>query len=173
MNGGGVNSLGIRIGVAGGNECDKDTYALAEEVGTYIAQVGAVLVCGGRLGVMEAAAKGAKLAGGVTIGILPGYDRSEANPFIEHAISTGLGQARNLLVVLNSDVLLAIGGEAGTLSEIALALKHNISVVALRSWKLEAIANMDGFYPCDDAKNAVQLALELSRDKCRVSGPKE
>lgn len=173
MNCSGVTPLQTRIGVAGGNECDAATYTLAEEVGAHIAEAGAVLVCGGRSGVMEAAAKGARLAGGVTIGILPGYNRNEANRFIEHAITTGLGQARNLLVVLNSDVLIAIGGEAGTLSEIALAIKHGIPVVALRSWKLEDIANMKGFYPCNDSGSAVRTALALAMGKADVSAPDE
>ena len=152
----------IYIGVAGGNTCPSKVYILAEQVGTLIAKARATLVCGGKMGVMEAATKGAKKSGGVTIGILPSARREEANDFIDYPICTGLGQARNLLVVLNSDVLIAIGGEYGTLSEIALALKHNIPVVSLDSWELDKIYDkMDDFHQAKTAKEAVDLALEL------------
>lgn len=113
---------------------------------------------------MEAAAKGAQAGGGIAIGILPGFSRSEANPFIQYPICTGLGQARNLLVVLNSNVLIAVGGEFGTLSEIALALKHGIPVIGLRSWGIEKLfdnAEEQGFYPVATAAEAVSLAQTI------------
>ncbi|MBC7292607.1 MAG: TIGR00725 family protein, partial [Thermoleophilia bacterium] len=115
--------------VIGGGRCQAHEYALAEEMGRLIAQEGAVLVCGGLAGVMEAAARGAKKAGGITIGILPGHDRSVANPYLDYVITTGLGHARNLCVVSSGDVVVAVGGGYGTLSEIGLAAKIGRPVV--------------------------------------------
>ncbi len=162
------NKRTLYVGVAGGNNCSDKTYAMAEQVGVRIAKAGAILVCGGKFGVMEAVAKGAKKNGGMSIGILPSGKREEANNFIDFPICTGLGQARNLLVVLNSDVLIAIGGEYGTLSEIALALKHNIPVVSLNSWELDKIYTMqatDNFYHTKTPKEAVELALKLMEER--------
>jgi uncharacterized protein (TIGR00725 family) len=100
---------------------------------------GAVVVCGGLGGAMEAACRGAKAAGGATVGILPGSDRRQANPFVDVALATGLGEARNALVVRVADALVAIGGGHGTLSEIALALKAGKRVVGLRTWEIEGV----------------------------------
>jgi uncharacterized protein (TIGR00725 family) len=108
----------------------------AEDVGRLLAIHGASVVCGGLGGVMEAACRGAKSAGGTTIGILPGLDRGEANAWVDVAIPTGLGEARNALVVRAADVVIAIGGEFGTLSEIALALKTGKPVVGIDTWEL-------------------------------------
>ena len=108
----------------------------AEETGRLLAEAGAAVVTGGLTGVMEAASKGAYEAGGVTIGILPGSDRREANAFVKVAIPTGMGEARNALVVRTADAVIAIGGEWGTLSEIALARKTGKPVVGLGSWEL-------------------------------------
>lgn len=158
----------LSIGVIGANECNQEIYNLAERVGSLIAEKSAALVCGGRRGVMEAAAKGAKKFKGKTIGILPGLNRNEANNFIDYPIVTGIGQARNLIVVLNSDAIIAIGGEYGTLSEIALALKHGISVVALSSWALEKICDekgMNNFFPVNTAEEAVHKAFNLAQQK--------
>ncbi len=156
----------IQIGVAGAAECDATTYALAEAVGREIAKSGAVLLCGGRLGVMEASAKGATAEGGVTVGILPGNDRREANSYIRYGICTGMGQARNVVFVLSTDVLIAVGGEYGTLSEIAIALKHRIPVVGLKSWTSEALSRKpDGdplFRSAETAEEAVEEALRLA-----------
>ncbi len=158
----------LYIGVIGANECNQKIYDIAEKVGSLIAKKSAVLVCGGRMGVMEAASKGAKKSNGKTIGILPGLNRNEANDYIDYPIATGIGQARNLIVVLNSDAIIAVGGEFGTLSEIALALKHGIPVVALNSWSLEKI--YDGketvhFSPVNNAEEAVIKAFELAQKK--------
>jgi uncharacterized protein (TIGR00725 family) len=112
-----------------------------------------VLVCGGRGGAMEAACRGAKEADGLTVGILPGSDRSEANPFVDVVVPTGLGEARNALVVGAADVVIAIGGGYGTLSEIALALKAGKRVVGLGTWEIEGVASADG------AEAAVAAAL--------------
>jgi uncharacterized protein (TIGR00725 family) len=128
--------------------------AAAERVGEGLARRGAVVVCGGLGGVMEAACRGAKGAGGTTVGILPGLDRASANPFVDVAVPTGLGEARNALVVRAADVLIAVGGAYGTLSEIALALKTGKRVVGLGSWEI------DGVEAVEDAQRAVVTALE-------------
>lgn len=125
-----------RISVIGPGDCPVALYRSAREVGRLIAEAGAVLVCGGLGGVMEAASRGAKEAGGSTVGILPGHDRSTANPFIDHAITTGLGEARNLVVVSSGDAVIAIGEGYGTLSEIGLAAKIGRPVIILEGWDL-------------------------------------
>jgi uncharacterized protein (TIGR00725 family) len=113
-------------------------------VGRLLAERGAVLVCGGLGGTMEAACRGAQQAGGTTVGLLPGGSRSDANPFVDVAIPTGLGEARNALVVRAADVVVAVGGGYGTLSEIALALKAGKRVVGLGSWEIEGVLAADG-----------------------------
>jgi hypothetical protein len=113
-------------------------------VGRLVAERGAVVVCGGLGGTMEAACRGAKQAGGTTVGILPGLDRSQANPFVDVALPTGLGEARNVLVVRAADAVIAIGGGYGTLSEIALALKAGKRVIGLGTWEIEGVAAVDG-----------------------------
>jgi uncharacterized protein (TIGR00725 family) len=128
----------VRVSVIGPSEATAQTLALAEQVGSEIAKRGAILVCGGLGGVMEAAARGAKQAGGLTIGILPGTDAWDANPFIDAPIVTGLGEARNVIVVRSADVVIAIGGAFGTLSELAFALKLGVPVVGLGTWQLRA-----------------------------------
>ncbi|HDI51202.1 TIGR00725 family protein [candidate division KSB1 bacterium] len=124
------------IGVIGGSTCSEQIARLAEEVGREIANANAVLVCGGRGGVMEAACRGAKSAGGMTIGILPGDDREQANVFVDVAIVTGMGVARNALVVKSSQAVIAIDGKYGTLSEIAFCLQLGIPVVGLQTWEV-------------------------------------
>jgi uncharacterized protein (TIGR00725 family) len=124
------------IGVIGESAfSDPEHEALAEDVGRRIAASGAVLICGGSTGVMEAACRGARRAGGLTVGILPGTERVEANPFVAIAVATGMGQARNTLIVLSADALIAIGGGYGTLAEIALALRYGKPVIGLRTWE--------------------------------------
>lgn len=151
------------VAVVGGGDTDIHRDALAEEVGRRLAEAGATLVCGGLDGVMAAACRGAADAGGRTVGILPGTDRhaSPPNPYVEIAVFTGLGQARNLLVVLSGDAVIAIGGGWGTLSEIALARKHGRPVVQLAG---EPIVTPDGrsdpgVVPAATAEQAVTLAL--------------
>jgi len=122
------------IGVIGmDGEISEDIRKIAEETGREIAKRGGILVCGGKRGVMEAVAKGAKQNGGITIGILPGKSRSEANPYIDIAIPTGIGRARNLIVVNSSDVIIAISGGPGTLSEIGLSLAEGKPVIAIKT----------------------------------------
>ena len=111
------------LSVIGAGVASLAQQRVAEEVGREIARRGAVLVCGGRGGVMEAAACGARLEGGHTVGILAGYDRAQANQYIEFAIASGMGEARNVIVVASGDAVIALEGEAGTLSEIGLAMK--------------------------------------------------
>jgi uncharacterized protein (TIGR00725 family) len=133
-----------QIGVIGGGTCSSEIYEIAQEVGREIARNGFSLVCGGLGGVMEAACRGAKPevalwpeSGGITIGILPTTDKRDANPYVDLVIPTGLGHARNVLVVHASDALVAVDGEAGTLSEIAIALKVGKPIVGIKSWELE------------------------------------
>ena len=126
----------VHVAVVGARTADETTAGIAEEVGRRLARAGALLVCGGLGGVMEAACRGAKSEHGTTVGILPGTERQEANPWVDVAIPTGLGEARNALVVRAADVLIAIGGEFGTLSEIAFALKTGKPVVGIDTWEL-------------------------------------
>lgn len=119
-------------------------WSIAEEAGRLLAQAGAVVVTGGMSGVMEAASKGAKEAGGTTLGILPGLDRRDANPYVDVAVATGMGEARNALVVRAADAVIAVGGEWGTLSEIALARKTGKPVVGIGSWQLEGLDAAEG-----------------------------
>ena len=116
---------------------------MAEAVGRELGARGVVVVCGGLGGVMEAACRGAKEAGGATVGILPGTDRSAANRFVDVAIPTGLGEARNALVVRAADALIAIGGGYGTLSEIAFALKAGKRVAGIGTWEIEGVERAD------------------------------
>ena len=124
------------VAVVGGGVCSDAEAALAREVGARLAEAGIGVVCGGGGGVMAAACEGARRAGGLTIGILPGNSRTEANPWVDIALPTGLGEARNILVVRCARAVIAIGGEFGTLSEIAFALKLGIPVIGLDTWEL-------------------------------------
>jgi hypothetical protein len=123
------------IGVVGPSAGeDRDACRLAEEVGRLLAERGAVVVCGGLTGIMEHVCRGARGAGGTTVGLLPGDTRAEANDFLTVALPTGLGEIRNALIVRASDALIAIGGGWGTLSEIALAVRTGVPVFGLRTW---------------------------------------
>jgi uncharacterized protein (TIGR00725 family) len=132
-----MKSNQIYIGVIGDAECSEEIAQIAYEVGRRIGEAGAALVCGGRGGVMEAAARGAKSAGGLTVGILPGVSREEANPHVDIPIVTGLRDARNVIIARSCHVLIAVGGMFGTLSEIALACKFGVPVVGLRTWSID------------------------------------
>jgi uncharacterized protein (TIGR00725 family) len=143
------------IGVVGSGDTEKHHDPLAIEVGSLIARHGAVMVCGGLSGIMEAASRGAAQEGGTTIGILPGSEKDEANPHITYPIPTGLGVARNVLIVKTADALIALPGGPGTLSEIALALNIGKPVVDLGGWKIE------GTRTASTADEAVLLALQL------------
>jgi uncharacterized protein (TIGR00725 family) len=145
------------VAVVGAGTCSPDEARTAEEVGALLARAGAVLVCGGLSGAMEAACRGARREGGITVGLLPGADRAAANPHVAIAIPTGLGELRNGLVVRASDALVAVGGEFGTLSEIALALKLGKRVVGLGTWELPRAPQ--AILRARDAAEAVRLAL--------------
>ena len=125
-----------KIGIIGAGICSKEVYQTAETLGRLIAERGDTLICGGLGGVMEAAAKGAKSKGGTTIGILPGLSAEDANPFIDIPIVTGLSHARNVIIVRSSDILIAVAGKYGTLSEIAIALKLGKPVIGICSWNI-------------------------------------
>lgn len=123
-----------QIAVIGSSEPEAETIKLANNVGKIVASLGAVLICGGLGGTMEAAARAAKEAGGLTVGILPDYPKSSANPYIDIAISTGMGHARNVIVVASGDLVVALPGSHGTRSEISIALKLGIPVVGFNAW---------------------------------------
>lgn len=142
-----------RVAVIGGNSPDEDSRLMAYKVGKLLAEKGAILVCGGLGGVMEEAARGAKEAGGLTIGLLPGNRPEEANRFIDIAIATGIGYNRNSIVVLNSGAVIAIDGEYGTLSEIAFARIFGKKVIGLKTWDIKGITQV--WTP----EEAVELAL--------------
>lgn len=146
------------IAVVGDGRCPKEIADRAEAVGRALAEAGATVVCGGLGGVMEAACRGARAAGGTTIGILPGLDPREANPFVDFPIVTGMGQNRNLLVVASADSVVAVSGGYGTLSEIALARKHGIPVVGLGTWPLGDEHIVAAETPEDAAATAVEMA---------------
>jgi uncharacterized protein (TIGR00725 family) len=129
------------VGVIGGRRCSAEIAELAFQVGRDIAEQGWILVCGGMGGVMEQACRGARSRAGITLGILPGDARHGANPHLSCSVVTGLGEARNVLVVKSSQAIIAVGGSYGTLSEIALANAAGIPVVGLRSWRLDPEQN--------------------------------
>ena len=159
----------LLIGVIGGHSCNKKAAKLATELGREIAKLGAILVCGGLGGIMEAAAKGAKQNGGVTVGILPGEDKRDANKFIDIPIATGLGYTRNTLVTTASDIIIALEGRYGTLSEIGFALNAKKPVIGLGSWKL------DGVIQATSVKKTVEILKEIIKqyNKTFLSKEKE
>jgi uncharacterized protein (TIGR00725 family) len=147
-----------QLGVIGGAKCSPEIYGIAQEVGGEIAKNGFSLVCGGLTGVMEAACRGAKEAGGITIGILPTSDSRNVNSYVDVVIPTGLGYARNVLVVHASDALVAVDGETGTLSEIAIALKERKPIVGIKTWDLEGRVPL-----VEGGKEAVALLMGMLR----------
>jgi uncharacterized protein (TIGR00725 family) len=151
----------IVIGVMGPASCDPQTADIARSVGRGVAERGGVLLCGGRGGVMEAAAGGAREAGGLTIGLLPGVNARESapNPHLDVALFTGLGEGRNWVNVCASDAIIAIGGGFGTLSEIALALKAQKPVVLVGSWRFEIEGVVPNVPRASSAAEAVGLAF--------------
>jgi len=151
------------IAVIGGAQCSKEEARTAEEVGRELARQGAILVCGGLSGVMEAACKGARLEGGVTIGILPGESRQAANTYVQIPIVTSIGYARNIIVVKSSQAVIAIDGNYGTLSEISHALQNGIPVIGLNTWSLSRNSKQDNsIIPAQNATEAVDKALNLA-----------
>ena len=154
------------IAVIGGGQCSREEAQLAEEIGRELARQGAILVCGGLGGVMEAACRGASSEGGITIGILPGDSRQAANPYVQIPIVTGLGYARNIAVVKSAQAVIAIAGSYGTLSEISHALQSGIPVIGLNTWSLSRNEQQDNsIIPAQNAVEAVNKALSFIIDK--------
>jgi uncharacterized protein (TIGR00725 family) len=150
----------VFVAVVGGGTCSAEAARLAEAVGRGLAGRGAVLVCGGLGGVMEAACRGAKSAGGLTVGILPGDDRRSANPHVDIPVVTGMGHARNAIVAKTAQAVIAVDGSYGTLSEIALALQNGIAVIGLGTWALSLHGQADkSIIQARDAEEAVEKAI--------------
>lgn len=147
------------VAVLGPSEATAEEVARAETVGKLLAERGAVVVCGGLGGVMEGVARGASLAGGTVLGILPGRHREEANEHVTIALTTGMGEMRNLLVVRAVDAVIAVGGAYGTLSEIAFALRTGVPVVGIDTWELDDVIE------APDVEAAVDLAIELAAEQ--------
>ena len=149
------------IAVIGGDSPSEQVLPLAEAVGRELAQRGHTLICGGLGGVMEAACRGARDAGGHTIGILPGPDRRDANPHVEFPIVTNMGYARNNIIVLTADAVIAVDGSYGTLSEIALALVHGKPVVGLGTWRISSNEGVEDqrITRADNPVDAVERAI--------------
>jgi len=144
----------IRIGVIGGSSPAPEYRQIARDVGKLIAERGAILICGGLSGVMEEAARGAKKAGGVTIGILPGTSPQDANPYIDIPIATGMGYSRNSLLAMNADVLIAVDGQFGTLTEIAYGNIYDKRVIGIGTW------NIEGVIKVETAEEAIETAFK-------------
>jgi uncharacterized protein (TIGR00725 family) len=154
----------VYISVVGDGRCDEKTYQIAYEVGQLVAQRGAILFCGGLGGVMEAACKGAKSKNGLTVGILPSEDKRDANPYVDVVVPTGIGEARNALVARCADAMIAVGGQFGTLSEIALALKMEKPVVGIETWELFRQQKKDkSIIPATDPQEAVAAVFRILR----------
>lgn len=153
----------IHVAVVGPGEATAEEVAAAEAIGAELARAGALVVTGGLGGVMAAACRGAASVGGTTLGLLPGSDRREANEWVAVAVPTGLGEARNALVVRSADVVVAVGGAYGTLSEIALALRAGTPVVGWRTWSLvDPRGEAAPIIPVDDPGEAARTALALA-----------
>jgi hypothetical protein len=131
------------VSVVGGRVCSKEVEKIAQELGRKLAKVADILVSGGLSGVMEAVCSGFKAEGGLTIGILPSYNKADANKFVDIAIPTGLGLARNVLVVKSADVVVALPGRAGTLSEVAYCIQFGIPVITLGSWDISGVIKLN------------------------------
>ena len=144
------------IGVIGQGESKKEMNELAENIGREIAKNSCILICGGLGGVMEASCRGAKRGNGLTIGLIPGNDKNDANKYVDIPIVTGMGEARNLIIVKSSDALIAIGGSYGTLSELSFALKFKKPVVGINTWDIS-----EQIHKANNPKEAVELALRL------------
>ncbi|MBD3403801.1 TIGR00725 family protein [candidate division GN15 bacterium] len=148
------------IAVVGAGKCSRKLADKAAQVGAYVAEHGGMIVCGGLGGIMEGAARGAREAGGTTLGILPGDDSGDANEFVDIAVPTGFGEARNIMVVRTADVVVAFPGKYGTLSEMAFALKMGKPLISVNAWRLgDDIANVD------DPVEAARLAMEMAEGK--------
>lgn len=161
-------ATGRIVAVVGGGVCSPGETALAEAVGRGLAEAGATLICGGMGGVMAAACRGAKAVGGLTIGVLPGYHATDANPHVDVPVVTGMGEARNVIIVRTASAVIAVGGEFGTLSEIAFALKLGRLVIGLGTWELAREGQpTQAIIRAQTAGEAVRLALGASSSSRR------
>ncbi len=151
------------IAVIGGRRAEKSLLKEAEGIGRLLAKRDAIVVCGGLKGVMESVSKGAKSEGGITVGILPQDHNRDANEYIDIPIATGLGIGRNVIIARTADAIIAVGGEYGTLSEIAFALQMGKPVVGIRSWDVK------GVVPAVDAAEAVEKIFEMLTDDRYIS----
>lgn len=147
------------VGIIGGSFAEKKYLDVAYKIGQYIAENGWILVCGGLTGVMEYACKGAYEKGGITVGILPSYDKSTANKYVKIPVATGIGLARNYIIINTADILIAINGKYGTLNEISMALNIGKKVITINSWKLKNAGEIDEnlFYEVETAEEAINL----------------
>jgi len=143
------------IAVIGAGSADKSILKIAEDVGKLLAGRNAILICGGLGGVMEAAAKGARSEGGTAVGILPQDHKNEANPYIDIPVATGFGEGRNVIIVRTADAIIAVGGEYGTLSEIAFGLKMGKPVIGIKTWDIKGIIR------AENAEEAVNKVFDL------------
>jgi uncharacterized protein (TIGR00725 family) len=151
----------MQIAVVGGGVCSPEVGEMAGRLGRLLAEKGHILICGGLGGVMEAVCRGAREAGGVTLGILPGEKR-DANPYVSIAVATGMGHARNVIIIKSSDAVIALPGEHGTLSEIALALKMNRPVISLGSWDIA------GTIKANDPDEALEILERTFRHRSQL-----
>ena len=152
----------IMVGVIGASEADEQLCTVAEHVGEELASRGAIVICGGLTGVMEAVCRGARKHDGMTVGIIPSDRKEDANPYVQIPIVTGIGVARNAIITRTADVVIAVGGQFGTLSEIGYALSMGKTVVAIDSWRLERATErqLPGLIHASNPKEAVDIALE-------------
>ncbi len=151
--------MSYTIAVVGPAQASPEEVSAAQQVGHHLAAAGHSVLTGGLGGVMEAASRGAAIADGMVIGILPGMQRSQANPFVSMAIPTGLGEMRNALIVRSADAVISVGGSWGTLSEVALAVRTGVPVVMLHGWALP-----EGPVVATSARQAVELAVALIQE---------
>ncbi|MGB2600653.1 MAG: TIGR00725 family protein [Candidatus Omnitrophota bacterium] len=149
------------VSVIGGHECDDSAAKLAEDIGSVVAEEGAVLICGGLAGIMEAACRGAKKSNGLTVGIIPGEDKEAANAYVDIAIATGMGYSRNTLVAGTPDMVVALPGKYGTLSEIGFALNARIPVYGFGTWDIEGVETL---------KTIEELKTILNEKKRQLKG---
>src|SRR4030066_1014771 len=161
----------IKISVIGGSQVDNEIYDLAYEGGKEIARNGAVLVCGGLSGIMEASCRGAREKGGLSVGILPTANENDANKYVDIIIPTGRGYARNVPIILSSHAVIAIDGSCGTLSEIGYALTYDKPIIGLKTWEVRPYysENMPYIIRAKTAKEAVKLAIKEARDYIKKS----
>jgi len=160
----GVDKMKYYIAVIGGAECSEEVAEMAEEVGRELAKQGAVVICGGLGGVMEAVCRGASEEGGITVGVLPGDDRKNANSCVGIPIVTGIGYARNTIVVKSGQAVIAVNGSYGTLSEIAFAMQYGIPVIGLDTWNLSISGKADdSVIRAKNPKDAVKKAIAAAK----------